>query len=95
MSEADPFPGRFHSARNPAGRSQPGRDEYPRVLHRRLLAAAISVVLSVGVGAATADGPHLTNPTDPQQQYDATMPIPVPSTHSCTETVMTHDFQNS
>lgn len=65
------------------------------MLHRRLLAAAISVVLSVGVGAATADGPHLTNPTDPQQQYDATMPIPVPSTHSCTETVMTHDFQNS
>lgn len=69
------------------------RAEYPAVLHRRLLAAAISIVLSAGVGVATA-GPVPT-PVDAQQERDATALVSVPATPSCTETLMTHDFQNS
>jgi hypothetical protein len=65
-------------------------------VHRRRLVAAITSLVTLAViGTATGAGPQLTKPTDTQQQVEATMPIAVPSTPSCTETVMTHDFANS
>ena len=62
---------------------------------RRFLLPAVATLLAgvAGAGVAAPVGPSL--PTDTQQQVSAEMPIAVPSTHSCTVTLMTHDFKNS
>lgn len=52
----------------------------------------VAIAGGAGFPAAAADP---TLPTDTQQQVSAQRPIPVPSTPSCTETLMTHDFANS
>ncbi|MDQ1684705.1 MAG: hypothetical protein QOC82_1442 [Frankiaceae bacterium] len=63
-------------------------------MRRFLLPAVVALLAAVaGVGVAQPVGPSL--PTDTQQQMSAEMPPLVPKTHSCTVTVMTHDFRNS
>jgi hypothetical protein len=63
-------------------------------MRRFLLPAVVTLLAAVaGVSVAQPSGPSL--PTDTQQQVSAQMPIPVPHTHACTVTVMTHDFKNS
>ena len=57
------------------------------------MAAVLSVVVIGGAGIAVAAAP--TTPTDTQQQVSAQRPIPVPTTASCTEQLMVHDFANS
>ena len=62
---------------------------------RRFLLPAVATLLAAfaGAGVATPSAPSL--PTDTQHQVSADMPIAVPSTHSCTVSLMTHDFKNS
>lgn len=58
-----------------------------------MVAALVTAVCGVVASTAVAAGPSL--PTDTQQQVTAQRPVPVPSTTSCTETLMVHDFANS
>jgi hypothetical protein len=62
---------------------------------RRFLLPVVATVLATvaGVGVAQPAAPSL--PTDTQQQSSADMPIAVPHTHSCTVSLMTHDFRSS
>ncbi|HVA59158.1 MAG TPA: peptide-N4-asparagine amidase [Mycobacteriales bacterium] len=62
---------------------------------RSLATTAVLLTVVAGVGQAAADAPQLGLPTGTQQQVEADRPIPVPSTPSCTEILMTHDFANS
>lgn len=63
-------------------------------MRRFVLPAAVTLLAAfAGIGVAQPSGPSL--PTDTQQQLSAERPIPVPSTHSCTVPLMTHDFHSS
>lgn len=67
---------------------------------RRFLLPIVVTLLTAfagaGVAAPTLPSPRTPSlPTDTQQQVSADMPIAVPSTHSCTVSLMTHDFKNS
>jgi hypothetical protein len=65
-------------------------------MRRRFVVAVVAMLgMMGGVGFAGASGPTVTLPTDSQQQVSAARPIPLPSSPSCTVTLMVHDFANS
>lgn len=61
---------------------------------RGLIAIVTACTAFTGATIAVA-APHLSTPTDVQQQYSAARPIPLPTSPSCTEQLMAHDFANS
>jgi hypothetical protein len=63
-------------------------------MRRFLLPVVASLLAAIaGVGFAQPAAPSL--PADTQQQVSAEMPVAAPHTHSCTVSLMTHDFANS
>ena len=67
------------------------------VRNRRAAVALVTAACTALSGAtlAVAEDPHVALPTDTQQQYSAARPIPLPTSRSCTEQLMVHDFGNS
>lgn len=63
----------------------------------RAVVAVIAAACTALTGAtvAAAEDPHVTTPTDTQQQYSAAPLIPLPTSRSCTVQLMVHDFANS
>lgn len=60
-----------------------------------VLLFAVLTALVPALATAAPSAPSVTSPTGMQQQVEADRPIPVPPTHSCTETIAKHDFGNS